>query len=131
MKHLFSILFILPILLLPVPAWVNAGAFEDGLAASRAGERKKAFEAFKSAADEGDERAYGRLATLYLFGAGTRRDPLSAYVWFGMAIDSGDKEARRYQDAAQSSMTTRQQEEAIRLLEMKRTQTGRPKKIAP
>ena len=107
----FHIITLLLALNLASVAPVHAG-FEEGLAASRAGDRATAFQEFREAAEGGDERAFGRLGASYLYGVGTGRDLVQAFVWFQLALDAGDREAERFLDAAASELTPAQLEEA-------------------
>ncbi|MET0013394.1 MAG: hypothetical protein ABW082_05250 [Sedimenticola sp.] len=105
------------ILLLPLPA--TAG-FDEAEKANRAGDREAAFSEYRAAALLGDERAFGKLAGLYLYGVGTERDYVMAYVWFGMSELSGDRYAQGYQGAAASMMSAEQLKAAeAKLVEMR------------
>lgn len=110
----FPIISLLLALNLGAIAPVNAG-FEEGLAAIRAGDRKTAFLEFRDAAEAGDSRAFGKLAASYLYGAGTERNLVQAFVWFKLALDSGDAEAERFLDAVAAEMTEAQLKEAEKM----------------
>ena len=84
-------------------SWASSN-FEAGLSAYEQGRYPQAFEQFKSAADAGDIRAYGKLGGLYLYGRGTVRNYTEAYRWFGMALASGDGYAARFLAAAGSKL---------------------------
>ena len=96
------------LLLLLITAPAHGAEFEQGFDAYRLQNYEQAFAAFKSAAENGDSRAYGKLGAMYLYGRGTEKDPVNAYIWFGMAALSGDKYAPRYRDAASALMTSEQ-----------------------
>lgn len=106
--HIISLLLVLQLGFI-TPS--HAG-FEEGLAAVRAGDRTTAFREFREAAEAGDSRAFGKLAASYLYGAGTEKDLILAFVWFKVALDSGDVEAERFLDAAAAEMTAEQLKEA-------------------
>lgn len=106
-------------LLSAVPQIAGSG-YEEGEAANRVGNREAAFTAFNDAARHGDVRAFGKLAAMYLYGLGTPRDYTSAYVWFSLAEEQGDRLAERYRMAASSAMTRTQIEQAQQLIRDKR-----------
>jgi TPR repeat protein len=78
--------------------------FEQAFAAAQAGDHVAAFQGFREAAEAGDVRAFGHLAGMYLYGQGTARDYGQAYVWFGLAMASGDQYAAKFQRAAASML---------------------------
>jgi len=106
-------------LLLTIPPVAWAG-YEEGEAANRAGDREAAFVHFQQAAERGDVRAYGKLAAMHLYGTGTAKDPVIAYVWFALAEEHGDSLAERYRMAASAVLTRSQLEQAHQLIEVKR-----------
>lgn len=108
-------LFLLPILALTVPQIVWPG-FEEGLAAYRNGDHKRALIEYQKAVEAGDERAFGRLGAMYLYGLGTEKDYLKAYVWFALASETGDTNANRFRDAAASQLTAAQLHQAESLI---------------
>ncbi len=103
-KALLAIIF-LSVIGYSTPA--NAD-FEKGMEAYRLENYETAFAEFKLAAEKGDDRAFGKLGALYLYGRGTDKDYLKAYIWFGLAALSGDKYAPRYRDAASSMLNSTQ-----------------------
>ncbi len=103
-------------LLFSVPYHVHAG-FEEGLTASRVGDNDLAFVEFRAAAEAGDARAFGKLASMYLYGLGTETEFVRAYAWFDLATAAGDKYAARFRDAVVNELTAPQREEAERLAE--------------
>ena len=109
----FSVLLSIALVFTVSP--LHAG-FEEGLEAYSAGEYPKAFEEYRSAAETGDERAYGFLGGLYLYGRGIERDFQMAYVWFGMASLMGDKNAEKFQRTTASAMTLEQIGDAEKVL---------------
>ncbi|WP_428606195.1 hypothetical protein [Sedimenticola sp.] len=89
---------------------------EAGLTAYANGDYVEAFSQYKQAAEAGDVDAYGKLAGLYLYGVGTKKDYTNAYIWFGLAEYGGDKYAEKFKLAASSSMTLEQVKEAEEIL---------------
>lgn len=100
--------------------------FEEGEAANRAGDRVTAFKEYHAAANAGDNRAFGKLGSMYLYGLGTEKNYPLAYVWFGLARESGDKYGKRFQDAAASVMGREQIQEADALLNEHLNKLGLP-----
>ncbi len=96
-------------LLLASTAWAG---FEQSHEAYTKGDYTTAFNGYLEAANSGDSRAFGKLAALYLYGRGTEKDYTQAYIWFGVAMDSKDKYAARFQDSAASMLTREQIEQA-------------------
>ena len=84
-----------------------AADFDAGVEANRNGDYQTAFTEIREAALGSDNRAYGKLGSMYLYGLGTEKDYHQAYVWFHMAHLSGEREAERFRDAA-SSMLSRE-----------------------
>jgi len=101
-----------------------ASAFEEALRAYQAGDSNTAFQAFRTAAEAGDERAFGRLAGLYLYGQGTKKDYRQAYLWFGVSAASGDQYAEGFQRAASSMLEPEDVGELQPLIDEKITQLG-------
>jgi len=83
---------------------IASAGFEEALEAHARGDEQAAFEGFRTAAESGDVRAFGKLAGLYLYGVGTQKDYKKAYVWFGLADASGDQYGGRFQGAASSML---------------------------
>lgn len=86
--------------------------FDEGLSASRAGDKASAFLEFRAAAEAGDIRAFGKLGSMFLYGIGTEVDFVQAYAWFDLAAEAGDKYARRFHAAAANELTPAQREKA-------------------
>ena len=97
-------------------------AFEAGMTAYAGGDREAAFEQFKTAAEAGDQRAYGKLGGMYLYGQGTERDYQQAYLWFGIAHANGDRYAEGFQRTASSML---EPEELQRLHALIEQRTGK------
>ena len=91
--------------------------FEEGLEASRAGDRETAFAEYHAASMSGDIRAFGMLGSMYLYGLGTERNYQLAYVWFAISEEIGDKTAKRYRKTAASMLSYEQIGEAEKLLQ--------------
>ena len=100
-KRIPLILLILPLLF----ASAAFAGFEDAIEASQAGDRAAAFEGFREAAEQGDTRAFGKLAGMYLYGSGTDRNYEQAFLWFGLARLAGDQYAEAFQNAAATRLT--------------------------
>jgi len=98
--------------------------FEESHAAYTKGDYTVAFNGYLEAANSGDSRAYGKVAALYLYGRGTNKDHTQAYIWFGIAKESKDKYAARFQDAAASMLTSEQIIQAETELKKKRNELG-------
>ena len=94
--------------------------FEDGIEANQAGDRNTAFIEFKAAAENKNKHAYGKLASMYLFGLGTEKNYQQAYIWFHMAHLSGEREGERFRDAASSMMTREEYLKAVDAAEVQR-----------
>lgn len=101
MKFVFFFVFIFTSLFSSL-VWAD---FEAAEAANQKGDRDSAFKAYYSAAFEKDHRAYGKLASMYLYGLGTAKDYVSAYAWFAMAQESGDKYSGQFKKAAASRLS--------------------------
>ncbi len=98
--------------------------FEAGVEANRSGDRITALKEFQAAAKSGDDRAYGKLASMYLYGLGTEKDYQLAYVWFDMAYLIGELEAERYRDAASSMLSREELTSAEQAAEAQRVELG-------
>ncbi len=92
----------------------------DGEKANSAGDRKTAFKEFYAAAEKGDGRAYGKLGSMYLYGLGTEKNYLQAYIWFHMAYLNGERGGERFRDAASSTMTRDEYFAAVKSAEAER-----------
>lgn len=102
---------------IPLGLWAS---YEEGEALNRQGNREAAFAAFQAAARQGDERAFGKLGGMCLYGVGTARDFICAYAWFTLAEEQGDRLAERFRLTASAAMTPAQIEQARQLAEDKR-----------
>ncbi len=91
-----------------------------GETANSKGDRDTAFNEFYNAAQQHDGRAYGKLGSMYLYGLGTEKDYLQAYIWFHMAHLNGEREGERFRDAASSMMTREQYLKAVDAAEVER-----------
>jgi len=90
-------------------AWAD---FEMAEAANQKGDRQTAFKEYYKAANANDTRAFGKLASMYLYGLGTEKNYTLAFAWFGIAELSGDKYSAQFKKAAASSMTREEIEKA-------------------
>lgn len=106
-----------------------------GEEANSRGDRQTAFQEFYAAAQKGDGRAYGKLGSMYLYGLGTRKDHLQAYIWFHMAYLNGERTAERFRDAASSTMTHEEYLQAVESAETQRVKqklgTAPPQQMPP
>ena len=100
--------------------------FETGVEANRSGDRATAYKEFQTASMNGDNRAYGKLASMYLYGLGTEKNYQQAYIWFQMAYLTGEKEAERFRDAASSMLSREAFYEAEQAAETQRIELGLP-----
>lgn len=98
--------------------------FEAAAVANQQGDRKTAFLEFQTAAHGRDPRAYGKLASMYLYGLGTKKDYTKAYIWFEMAYLTGDRYAERFRDTASSVMKRTEYLQAMELAEKQRIELG-------
>ncbi len=116
-----SALLTLP-LYIAVSFWaVSANAdFEEAMEIYARGDYTKAFEEYLNAAEDGDDRAFGKVAGLYLYGRGTEKDYIQSYIWFSIAANSGDKYAARFRDTAASMLSREQIIQAEQILAEKR-----------
>lgn len=105
--------------LVPIHTSADVG---KGNEAYLAGDKQTAFHEYRRAAEAGDERAFGRLAGLYLYGAGTEKNFVEAYVWFGLAQEAGDKYAAKFKETAASAMSLPEIEKAEEALRERRRQ---------
>lgn len=72
---------------------VFAGPLEDGVAAYRGRDWKKAIELLQPLADQGEPQAEELIGRLYERGMGFRRDYHAAADWYRRAADKGDANA--------------------------------------
>jgi TPR repeat protein len=89
-------------LLLSFSLWLpaHAGPFEDGDAAYRAGDYKRAREIWTPLAVKGDARAQHALGRNYEKGRGVSRDFSEALRWYRLAADQGHPDAQYRVSAA-------------------------------
>ena len=120
-KPKFILLTLACLLFFATSGWAG---FEESHAAYTKGDYTVAFNGYLEAANSGDSRAYGKVAALYLYGRGTNKDHTQAYIWFGIAKESKDKYAARFQDAAASMLTSEQIIQAETELKKKRNELG-------
>ncbi len=95
---------------------VSLAGYEEGEEAIAKGDRETAFFEFHQAANAGDSRAFGKLGTLYLYGAGTKKNFSKAYIWLSLATESGDRYAERFRDAAGAALPVSEIEKAEKKL---------------
>jgi TPR repeat protein/S1-C subfamily serine protease/uncharacterized protein YecT (DUF1311 family) len=75
-------------------AAVAAGAFKDGLNASKRGDYATAMRIWRSLADQGDAAAQHNLGLMYANGQGVPQNYAAAVNWFRKAADQGDAKAQ-------------------------------------
>ncbi len=97
---------------------------DEAMKANREGDRATAFTEFYALAEQKDELAYGKLASMYLYGLGTEKNYKKAYIWFHMAYLTGDKSAERFRNAATSMMNNDMHAEAMADAEKQRIKLG-------
>ena len=73
---------------------VVAGAFEDGLAAYRAGDYQKAFRLWKPVAEQGHYGAQYNIGLMYAAGDGVPQNDAKAVHWFTKAAKQGFAKAQ-------------------------------------
>lgn len=111
-KRIYSILFAL----IFIGSTSNLLADMDSAQeAYKNGQYEEAFKQFLAAAETGDDRAFGKVAALYLYGRGTEKDYIQSFAWFKAALDTGDRYAGRYMDTVTSVMNREQLEQATAL----------------
>ena len=103
----------LAIMALAVP--VNAGPFEDGLAAYRRDDYATALKFWRPLAEQGDALAQSNLGVMYEFGLSVPQDIVQAHMWFDLAAEHGDEKAKKNRGLAASLMTPDQIAEAQRM----------------
>ena len=75
---------------------VAVGDFEDGVAAYRAGDHKKAFRLWKPFAERGKAGAQFNLGVMYYKGEGVLEDYVRAYAWLSIAEAQRDAGKRKW-----------------------------------
>jgi hypothetical protein len=126
LKKFFLIILISCIcstILIPVSADIDVA-----MKANQKGDRATAFNEFYASAQQKDERSYGKLAAMYLYGLGTEKNYIQAYIWFHMAYLTGEKNAERFREAATSKMNREVYFEAVDAAEKQRIKLGLYKK---
>ena len=98
--------------------------FEAGVEANRGGDRITALKEFQAAAMNRDDRAYGKLASMHLYGLGTEKNYQLAYVWFHMAYLIDEREAGRFRDTASSMLSREEFARAEQAAEAQRIKLG-------
>ena len=73
---------------------VWAGDFEDGFAASEAGDYKTAFSFYKKAAEQGELAAQFNVGLYYDVGKGVAQDDAEAVRWYKLAAAQGYSSAQ-------------------------------------
>ncbi|TWT08674.1 sel1 repeat family protein [Reyranella sp. CPCC 100927] len=68
--------------------------FDEAMADYRAGNAAAAFKQFLATAERGDNNAQAMVASMYLEGTGTTRDPRRALAWFEQAAAGGHSYAQ-------------------------------------
>ena len=112
--------FVFIILICSIVPGILMADFDAGIKAYQDGDKNTAFNEYRTAADKKDQRAYGKLAGMYFYGLGTKKDYQQAYIWFHMAYLTGNKEAERFRDAASATMTREEYFTAVAAAEQQR-----------
>ena len=73
---------------------VTAGAWEDGVAAFKAGDYQKAVRIWKPLAEQGNARAQSMLGSMYANDNGVPKDHAKAVHWFTKAAKQGEEKAQ-------------------------------------
>ena len=73
---------------------VNAGPFEDAVAAHDRGDFSTAYRLFRSLAEQGDAKAQYNLAIMYDEGEGVALDDAEAVRWYTKAAEQGHAKAQ-------------------------------------
>jgi TPR repeat protein len=97
---------------------------DEAMNAYRQGDRATAFTEFHALAEQKYDLAYGKLASMYLYGLGTEKNYKKAYIWFHMAYLTGDKNAERFRTAATSMMSKDVYQDAVVDAEKQRIKLG-------
>lgn len=88
-----------PVLLsLCIAAFAHAD-MDAGTEAQKKGDYATAFKEFIHEARQGNPYAMGKVAGMYLYGAGVEKNLVEAYAWFSLAVDQGDRSAEDYREA--------------------------------
>ncbi|WP_120497232.1 tetratricopeptide repeat protein [Kiloniella sp. EL199] len=87
--------FMLCTLLLITPQISDAGDYENGIAAYRAGDYDKAIKLLSSAGNQGNAKAQYYLSVLYEGGSGIDKDMNASLRWLKRAAEGGMVEAQR------------------------------------
>jgi TPR repeat protein len=103
----------LAIMALAVP--VNAGPFEEGLAAYRRDDYATALKFWRPLAEQGDALAQNNLGVIYEFGLSVPQDWVLAHMWFNLAAAQGIVEAQENRDILAKRMPPDQTVEAQRM----------------
>ncbi|MBF0502789.1 MAG: SUMF1/EgtB/PvdO family nonheme iron enzyme [Candidatus Riflebacteria bacterium] len=113
--------------LLLLPLCLFAGTFDDGLAAHKSGDFKKAAELFRKVAEKGEAKAQVCLGVMYAMGRGVTQDYVQAHMWLSLASSGGDAGAGEKRDRIAVKMTPAQIEEAHRLAKEKTAEIEKQK----
>lgn len=84
------------------------GSLDDGVAAYRAGDYRKAFEIWRVLANDGDTRARFHLGALYYEGRGVERQLETAQVLLSMAAADGHEGAAALRDKVSAELSRAQ-----------------------
>ena len=81
--------FVLALLILATAPSVNAGPYEDALAAQKRGDHRPMYRLMRKFAERGVAEAQSQLGVLYHSGQGVTEDRAEALYWFRKAAEQG------------------------------------------
>jgi TPR repeat protein len=96
---------------------VEAGPWEDGMAAYNRGDYVPAMQLFRPLARAGNVRAQALLGAMYRRGQGVGRSSVRAFMWLSLAAAGGDKSAKAELREASQSMSAEQLAQAREMME--------------
>jgi TPR repeat protein len=78
---------------------------------------------FRRAFRNGERTAAGFLCAIYDEGRGAARDPVEAYAWCMLAIEAGNKAAKKAEAEMRGKLTQEQIKSAVEKAELYRTES--------
>ncbi len=82
------------VLMMAVPGIVNAGPFEEGIAAVERGDNETAYSLWRPLAEKGVSEAQYNIGFMYFKGWGVQQDYAEAARWFGRAAEQDNADAQ-------------------------------------
>jgi TPR repeat protein len=80
-------------------------SYQQGVDAFLSGEYLRAANHYYMAATNGHAMAQNNLAAMYYMGQGVKEDPVSAYMWAGLALENGISSAGNFQAVFAADMS--------------------------